>query len=89
MDVFVNEKAYNNKFPHTSAGKHRYKETEEGQEIMCEIMERINNETRNEINALTLRLIKENRLDDLRRAAEDADYQEQLLQELFPERDEK
>ena len=48
MEVFVSETAYNDKFPLTSAGKHRYKETEEGQEIMCEIMERLNTEAREE-----------------------------------------
>lgn len=85
MDVFVSDTAYNDKFPLTSAGKRRYKETKEGQEIMCEIMERLNNETRDEINALNIRLMDENRLDDLRRAATDNDYQSQLLRELFPE----
>ena len=75
-------------------GKRRYKETEEGQEIMCEIMEKINEETRvetrketlKEVNELNMRLISENRLDDLRRAATDIDYQSQLLSELFPQR---
>lgn len=85
MDVFVSDTAYNDKFPLTSAGKRRYKETKEGQEIMCEIMERLNKETRDEINALNIRLMDENRLDDLRRAATDNDYQSQLLRELFPE----
>lgn len=90
MEVFVNDTAYNDKFPITSASKRRYKETEEGQQIMCEIMERINEETRketrDEINALNVRLINENRLDDLRRAATDVAYQTQLLQELFPQK---
>ena len=93
MEVFVNDNVYNDKFPLTSAGKHRYKETEEGQEIMCEIMERLNTEAReegreegiNDVNALNIRLINENRLDDLRRAATDTVYQSQLLQELFPQ----
>ena len=64
------------------------------QQIMCEIMERINEETRAEataetrdsINALNIRLMNENRLDDLRRAATDTTYQAQLLQELFPQK---
>ena len=76
MDLFVNETSYSDKFPFTSAGKHRYKETAEGQEIMCEIMERINEETRkearrearketrDEINALNIRLMDEKRYDD-------------------------
>ena len=94
MEVFVSDNVYNDKFPLTSAGKRRYKETEEGQEIMCEIMERLNTEAReegreegiNDINALNIRLINENRLDDLRMAATDIDYQSQLLRELFPQR---
>ena len=102
MDVFVSDNVYNDKFPLTSAGKRRYKETEEGQEIMCEIMERLNTEAREEglevgrdmgrsemqgeINALNIRLISENRIDDLRRAATDIAYQSQLLRELFPQK---
>ena len=39
----------------------------------------------NEINALNIRLINDNRLDDLRRAATDIEYQAQLLRELFPQ----
>ena len=57
---------------------------------MCEIMEQLNKETReetrDEINALNIKLIDENRLDDLRRAATDIAYQAQLLRELFPHR---
>ncbi len=45
MEVFVDDNAYNNKFPITSGSKRRYKETEEGQQVMCEIMERLNKET--------------------------------------------
>ena len=64
------------------------------QNIMCEIMERINEETRietreetlKEVNELNMRLINENRLDDLRRAATDIAYQSQLLRELFPQK---
>lgn len=39
MEVFVDDAAYNSKFPVTSGSKRRYKETEEGQQVMCEIME--------------------------------------------------
>ncbi len=81
---------YNEKFPLTSAGKHRYRETEEGQQIMCEIIEKLNSEAREEginvVNALNLRLLSENRIDDLRRAATDTAYQTQLINELFPEK---
>ena len=88
------DNAYSEKFPLTSAGKHRYRETEEGQQIMCEIMEKLNTEAReegreegiNDVNALNLRLMNENRLDDLRRAATDTAYQAQLINELFPKK---
>ena len=55
MEVFVNDDAYNNKFPITSDSKRRYKETEEGQQTMCEIMERIAKEEREEGNAANAR----------------------------------
>lgn len=48
MEVFVDDAAYNSKFPVTSVSKRRYKETEEGQQVMCEIMEKIAQEERNE-----------------------------------------
>ena len=41
MDVFVRDDAYSDRFPITSRCKRRYKETEEGQRAMREIMERI------------------------------------------------
>jgi hypothetical protein len=48
MEVFVDDQVYNGKFPKTSEGKHRYKETEKGLNIMCEIMEKIATEERME-----------------------------------------
>ena len=88
MEVFVNDSAYNDKFPITSDRKRRYKETEEGQLRMCEIMERIAKEEREEgkalVNKLNSILIKANRFDDLERSTEDSDYQEQLMMELLP-----
>jgi predicted transposase/invertase (TIGR01784 family) len=48
MEVFVDDHVYNAKFPKTSDGKHRYKETEKGLDIMCEIMEKIATEERME-----------------------------------------
>ena len=48
MKVFVEDNAYNSKFPKTSDGKHRYKETEGGLNAMCEIMEKIAKEERSE-----------------------------------------
>ena len=89
QEVYVNAKA---KFPITSESKRRYKETEEGQQIMCDIMERIakeerkqgRKEGRKEINKLNAILIERNRFDDLKRAAIDYDYQVQLMMELLP-----
>ena len=89
MEVFVNDEAYNNKFPITSGSKRRYKETEEGQQVMCEIMERIAKEEREEgkalINKLNSILIDLDRFDDVKRAAKDKEYQMQLMIELLPE----
>ncbi len=93
MEVFVDDAAYNSKFPVTSGSKRRYKTTEEGQQVMCEIMERIAKEERNEgrlegetrINTLNAILINLNRFDDLKRAATDKDFQMQLMIELLPE----
>ncbi len=94
MELFVDDAAYNSRFPITSGSKRRYKETEEGQQVMCEIMERIAREERNEgrlegetrINTLNAILINLNRLDDLKRAATDKDFQMQLMIELLPEK---
>ena len=90
MEVFVDDAAYNSKFPVTSGSKRRYKTTEEGQQVMCEIMERLNRETEQEtrlrINQLNAILIKSKRYDDLERTTYDSDYQEQLLIELVPEK---
>lgn len=85
MEVFVNSNVYNNKFPRTSDGKYQYKETEGGLNVMCEIMERITTEERNRINKLTSILLKDKRYDDLKRATEDYEFQEKLIQELLPE----
>jgi hypothetical protein len=48
MEVFVDDNVYNDKFPKTSDGKHRYKETEGGLNAMCDIMEKIAKEERME-----------------------------------------
>ncbi len=85
MEVFVDDAAYNSKFPVTSSNKRRYKETEEGQQRMCEIVERLVNESTERINTLTSILIDQNRLDDLKRATKDKDFQMQLMIELLPE----
>lgn len=72
-------------FPVTSGSKRRYKETEEGQQRMCEIMERLVDESTERINTLNSILIDLNRLDDLKRATKDKDFQMQLMIELLPE----
>ena len=51
---------------------------------MCEIMERITTEEINRINRLNVILLNNNRYDDLRRAAEDPEFQEKLIAELLP-----
>ena len=43
------------------------------------------NEMQGKINSLNIHLIRENRIDDLQRAATDVEYQAQLLRELFPQ----
>jgi predicted transposase/invertase (TIGR01784 family) len=48
MSVFTEDNAYSNKFPKTSEGKHRYKTTEGGRKIMCDIMEKIASKEREE-----------------------------------------
>ncbi|MCX4322162.1 MAG: hypothetical protein OSJ59_04290 [Lachnospiraceae bacterium] len=71
MEVFVDDAAYNSKFPVTSGSKRRYKETEEGQQVLCEIMEKLVEENTDRINTLNSILIDLNRLDDLKRATKD------------------
>ena len=83
LEVFVDDNAYNSKFPKTSDMKHRYKETEGGLNVMCEIMERITAEEINKINRLNSILLKNKRYDDLQRATEDQEFQEKLIKELL------
>ncbi|MBE7008921.1 MAG: Rpn family recombination-promoting nuclease/putative transposase [Ruminococcaceae bacterium] len=49
MDVFVKDNAYSEKFPVTSASKRRFKETEEGVNIMCDIIEEIVNQEKKDL----------------------------------------
>jgi len=83
MEVFVKDDIYNSKFPKTSDGKRRYKETEGGLNAMCEIMERLTADERNKINRLTILLLKDKRYDDLERAAQDEEFQKKLMDELL------
>jgi predicted transposase/invertase (TIGR01784 family) len=48
MEIFVKDDAYSDGFPKTSEAKHRFKETERGLDVMCDIMEKIAAEERNE-----------------------------------------
>jgi predicted transposase/invertase (TIGR01784 family) len=48
MEVFVEDDVYNDKFPKTSSSKHLYKETESGVNSMCEIMERLTTDAKEE-----------------------------------------
>ena len=99
--MFVEDNAYNDKFPVTSGIKRRFKETEEGQEIMCEIMEKLCSEAKAEgraegqaegrtegrvrVNKLNEILIDAGRYDDIKRSTTDINYQTQLMHELLPE----
>ncbi len=83
MEVFVKDDIYNSKFPKTSDGKRRYKETEGGLNAMCEIMERLTADEINKINRLTILLLKDKRYDDLERAAQDEEFQKKLMDELL------
>ena len=96
MEIFVEDDAYSDKFPVTSSIKRRFKETEEGQEIMCEIMEKLCSEAKaegwaegqariNKLNKLNAMLIDAGRYDDLKRSTTDVDYQTTLIHELLPE----
>ena len=60
-------------------------ETEEGQQVMCEIMEKLVEENTDRINTLNSILIDLNRLDDLKRATKDKDFQMRPMIELLPE----
>lgn len=85
MEVFASDDIYNSKFPKTSEMKHRYKETEGGLDVMCEIMERITSEEIGKVNKLNAILLKNKRYDDLQRTTEDLEFQEKLMRELLPE----
>lgn len=101
MEIFVEDNAYSDKFPVTSSIKRRFKQTEEGQQIMCEIMEKIRSEAKAEgwvegraegraegqacLNKLYAMLIEAGRYDDLKRSTKDSHYLTKLLHELLPE----
>lgn len=81
MEIFISDQAYNSKFPKTSAGKHRYKETEGGLDTMCEIMEKLRDEAKNEGKLETLfDLVKDGML-SIAEAARRADMTESIFTE--------
>jgi hypothetical protein len=85
MEVFVTDTAYNSKFPKTSDGKRRYKETERGLDVMCEIMERLTTEARDEGKAegtlKTLFSLVEDGVLSIKEAAKRADMTEVIFME--------
>lgn len=97
MDVFTRDDAYSDRFPITSKCKRRYKETEEGQQSVCEIMAKIAAEERREgrqegrregetlVSRMNEILIETDRLEDLKRAAKDGAYRAGLMRELLPD----
>ncbi len=46
MKIFTKDDAYSNQYPKTSEIKKRYKETEGGIQVMCEIMEMVKEDGR-------------------------------------------
>ena len=54
-------------------------ETEEGQQVMCEIMEKLVEENTDRINTLNSILIDLNRLDDLKRATKDKEDRKSVV----------
>jgi hypothetical protein len=94
MEVFTVDNAYNNKFPKTSEAKHRYKETEAGLDIMCEIMEKLTTDAREEgrlegrlegIMEILFNLVANNKL-SVSEAAENANISVQKFLELMTQR---
>ena len=88
MEVFVKNKVYNNKFPITSDRKRRYKQTEEGQKEMSEIIEKIRNEGKVEGKLETLYSLVKQGLLSLTEGALQANMSEESFQnnmnKMFP-----
>jgi hypothetical protein len=68
-------------FPKTSAGKRRYKETESGVNIMCEIMEKLATEARDEGMLKTLFSLVEDGVLTISEAAKRANMTEVIFTE--------
>lgn len=88
MELFVNDTAYSNKFPITSGLKRRYKETEEDQKEMSEIIERIHNEGKVEGKLETLYSLVKQGLLSLTEGAVQANMTEEAfknnMNKMFP-----
>ena len=88
MEVFVKDDVYNSKFPITSDRKRRYKQTEEGQKEMSEIIEKIRNEGKVEGKLETLYSLVKQGLLSLTEGALQANMSEESFQnnmnKMFP-----
>ena len=81
MEVFVNDNAYNSKFPKTSDIKRRYKKTEGGLNTMCEIMEKLRNEAKTEGKLETLFALVADGILTITEAAQRANMSETIFTE--------
>lgn len=88
MQVFTNDTAYNSKFPITSDRKRRYKQTEEGQKEMSELIEKIRSEGKLEGKLETLYSLVKQGLLSLTEGAIQANMTEESFQKnmnkMFP-----
>ena len=60
----------------------RYKETEEGIQTMCKVMDDLRNDGMDAFAKLTKELLDSGRTKDLSRATEDKEYRAKLMKEL-------
>ncbi len=88
MEVFINDDAYNSKFPITSDRKRRYEQTKEGQKEMSEMIEKIRNEGKLEGKLETLYSLVKQGLLSLTEGAIQANMTEESFQKnmnkMFP-----
>ncbi len=88
MEVFINDEIYNSKFPITSDKKRWYKQTEEGQKEMSEIIEKIRNEGKEEGRLETLYSLVKQGILSLTEGAVQANMTEESFQnnmnKMFP-----
>ena len=88
MEVFINDEIYNSKLPITSDRKRWYKQTEEGQKEMSEIIEKIRNEGKEERRLETLYSLVKQGILSLTEGAVQANITEESFQnnmnKMFP-----